>query len=164
MINNDKNMKKKTSKIEFKLEDELFQKYKLLCDEMGQSMSKKLRNFIETEVNKTNYDYNCELERIKNISNEIVDGISQLYIDKDSIERQNEYFILRNKEFNLNLTSLNFLLFSNKKLFIISCKISQYSVVALKLCIIFNNNIRKSLKGIDDCCSNMDNFFKYFKI
>lgn len=164
MINNDKNMKKKTSKIEFKLEDELFQKYKLLCDEMGQSMSKKLRNFIETEVNKTNYDYNCELERIKNISNEIVDGISQLYIDKDSIERQNEYFILRNKEFNLNLTSLNFLLFSNKKLLL---NIMHNFSATTEYCEILQeiiNNIRKSLKGIDDCCSNMDNFFKYFKI
>jgi antitoxin component of RelBE/YafQ-DinJ toxin-antitoxin module len=37
-------------KIEFKLEEELFNKYKKLCEESGFDMSKRLRIFIESEI------------------------------------------------------------------------------------------------------------------
>jgi hypothetical protein len=43
-------MKKKTSKIEFKLEEELFFKYKSLCEKNGLDMSKRLRLFIDHEI------------------------------------------------------------------------------------------------------------------
>lgn len=37
-------------KIEFKLEEELFNSYKELCDKNGYDMSKRLRLFIEAEI------------------------------------------------------------------------------------------------------------------
>lgn len=37
-------------KIEFKLEEELFNSYKDLCEKNGYDMSKRLRLFIESEV------------------------------------------------------------------------------------------------------------------
>ncbi len=37
-------------KIEFKLEEELFNSYKELCEKNGYDMSKRLRLFIESEV------------------------------------------------------------------------------------------------------------------
>ena len=42
----------KKSKIEFKLDNNLFKKFKKYCNENGYDMSKKLRNFIESEVPK----------------------------------------------------------------------------------------------------------------
>jgi antitoxin component of RelBE/YafQ-DinJ toxin-antitoxin module len=41
---------KKTAKIEFKLEEELFQNYKSLCDRQGFDMSKRIRLFLEKEI------------------------------------------------------------------------------------------------------------------
>ena len=43
-------MKNKSAKIEFKLDEELFLKYKELCERKGHTMSKKLRGFIEKEI------------------------------------------------------------------------------------------------------------------
>lgn len=43
-------MKKKTSKIEFKLEEDLFIRYKSLCEKNGFDMSKRLRLFIQAEI------------------------------------------------------------------------------------------------------------------
>lgn len=40
----------KTSKIEFKLEEELFRKYKSLCDRNGFDISKRLRLWIQKEI------------------------------------------------------------------------------------------------------------------
>ena len=40
----------KTAKIEFKLEEELFQNYKSLCDRQGFDMSKRIRLFLEKEI------------------------------------------------------------------------------------------------------------------
>lgn len=37
-------------KIEFKLEDDMFNKYKELCEKNGYDMSKRLRLFIESEI------------------------------------------------------------------------------------------------------------------
>ncbi len=37
-------------KIEFKLEEDLFNEYKKLCDRNGFDMSKRLRLFIESEI------------------------------------------------------------------------------------------------------------------
>ena len=37
-------------KIEFKLEEELFNSYKELCEKSGFDMSKRLRLFIEAEI------------------------------------------------------------------------------------------------------------------
>jgi hypothetical protein len=51
-------MNKKTSKIEFKLEEELFNSYKLLCERNGYDMSKRLRLFIEHEINNDKSDEN----------------------------------------------------------------------------------------------------------
>lgn len=45
-------MKKKTSKIEFKLDEDLFNNYKSLCEKNGFDMSKRLRLFIEHEINR----------------------------------------------------------------------------------------------------------------
>jgi len=39
-----------TSKIEFKLSKETFSKYKKFCEENGMDMSKRLRIFIEKEI------------------------------------------------------------------------------------------------------------------
>lgn len=47
-------MKKKTSKIEFKLEEELFNNYKSFCEKNGYDLSKRLRLFITHELS-------CEL-------------------------------------------------------------------------------------------------------
>ena len=38
-------------KIEFKLDESLFDDYKKLCDKNGFDMSKRLRLFIESEIN-----------------------------------------------------------------------------------------------------------------
>ena len=38
-------------KIEFKLDEELLIKYKKICEENGFDMSKRLRLFIESEIN-----------------------------------------------------------------------------------------------------------------
>jgi len=38
-------------KIEFKLDESLFNEYKKLCDKNGFDMSKRLRLFIESEIN-----------------------------------------------------------------------------------------------------------------
>jgi hypothetical protein len=43
-------MKKKTAKIEFKLEEDLLKSYKLFCEENGYNMSKRLRMFIKNEL------------------------------------------------------------------------------------------------------------------
>lgn len=51
----------KTSKIEFKLEEELFTKYKDFCDDKGFSMSKRLRKFIESELTKVNLGYELRI-------------------------------------------------------------------------------------------------------
>ena len=54
-------MKKKTAKIEFKLEEELLNRYKLHCEKNGLNMSGRLRLFIEHEllnINKINYPSN----------------------------------------------------------------------------------------------------------
>lgn len=40
----------KTAKIEFKLEEELFKKYKFLCENNGFDISKRLRLFIQKEI------------------------------------------------------------------------------------------------------------------
>ena len=40
----------KTAKIEFKLEEELFKKYKSLCEKNGFDISKRLRLFIQKEI------------------------------------------------------------------------------------------------------------------
>jgi predicted DNA-binding protein len=58
-------MTNKNAKIEFKLEQELFQKYKDLCEKKGQTMSKKLRSFIEKEIKIE--------EEIKLIENDILE-------------------------------------------------------------------------------------------
>lgn len=42
---------KKTAKIEFKLTEDLFNSYKSLCERNGYDMSKRLRLFIEHEIN-----------------------------------------------------------------------------------------------------------------
>lgn len=42
--------KKMNKKIEFKLEEEIFKKYKLICEKNGFDMSKRLRLFIESEI------------------------------------------------------------------------------------------------------------------
>lgn len=42
--------KKKISKIEFKLDEELFKKYKGLCESNGYDMSKRLRLLIQAEL------------------------------------------------------------------------------------------------------------------
>ena len=41
---------KKTSKIEFKLEEELLKDYKSLCEKHGYDVSKRLRLFISKEI------------------------------------------------------------------------------------------------------------------
>jgi len=41
---------KKTSKIEFKLEEELLKEYKSLCEKNGYDMSKRLRLWIQKEI------------------------------------------------------------------------------------------------------------------
>ena len=41
---------KMKKKIEFKLEEELFNSYKELCENNGFDMSKRLRLFIESEI------------------------------------------------------------------------------------------------------------------
>jgi antitoxin component of RelBE/YafQ-DinJ toxin-antitoxin module len=41
---------KMKKKIEFKLEEELFNSYKELCERNGLDMSKRLRLFIESEI------------------------------------------------------------------------------------------------------------------
>ena len=60
----------KTSKIEFKLEEDLFQKFKDLCDKKGQTMSKKLRGFIEKELK-----IDEEIKLIENDITEYMQGI-----------------------------------------------------------------------------------------
>lgn len=40
----------KTAKIEFKLEESIFIKYKSLCESQGWDMSKRLRIFIDQEI------------------------------------------------------------------------------------------------------------------
>lgn len=40
----------KTAKIEFKLEEELFKQYKSLCEKNGFDISKRLRLFIQKEI------------------------------------------------------------------------------------------------------------------
>lgn len=50
-------------KIEFKLDQELFDKYKSYCEEEGYDMSKRLRKFVESEIPK---DYELiEVSEIK---------------------------------------------------------------------------------------------------
>lgn len=41
-------------KIEFKLDEKLFNEYKSLCDRNGFDMSKRLRLFIESEIKNDN--------------------------------------------------------------------------------------------------------------
>lgn len=43
-------MKKKPSKIEFKLDEELFTNYKIFCEKNGYDFSKRLRLFIQYEL------------------------------------------------------------------------------------------------------------------
>ena len=40
----------KTAKIEFKLEEELFKEYKSLCERNGYDISKRLRLWIQKEI------------------------------------------------------------------------------------------------------------------
>ena len=40
----------KTAKIEFKLEEELFKEYKSLCERNGYDVSKRLRLWIQKEI------------------------------------------------------------------------------------------------------------------
>ena len=42
----------KETKFIFRIKEELFQKYKSLCEKRGYTMSNKLRGFIESEINK----------------------------------------------------------------------------------------------------------------
>jgi hypothetical protein len=56
-------MSKKTSKIEFKLEDKLFMEYKSLCVSQGYDMSKRLRIFIEKEL-EYNLRGECIIQKI----------------------------------------------------------------------------------------------------
>lgn len=51
-------------KIEFKLEDELFNSYKELCEKNGYDMSKRLRLFIEAEVQHSKIGENI-IDKIK---------------------------------------------------------------------------------------------------
>lgn len=41
---------KKTSKIEFKLDEQLYTDYKNLCEKNGYDMSKRLRIYIQKEI------------------------------------------------------------------------------------------------------------------
>ncbi len=56
--------KKKTSKIEFKLDEELFKKYKGLCESNGYDMSKRLRLLIQAELDFNDDGVNL-LDKIK---------------------------------------------------------------------------------------------------
>lgn len=49
---------KKTSKIEFKLEEELLNDFKQLCDQNGYDMSKRLRLYIQKEIELSKRDKN----------------------------------------------------------------------------------------------------------
>ena len=60
-----KSMEKKTAKIEFKVEEKLLKKYKLLCERTGHTMSKRLRTFIEKEIKEQ------EVQDLKLIENDI---------------------------------------------------------------------------------------------
>lgn len=53
-------MIKKKSKIEFKLEEELFIEYKKFCELNGFDMSKRLRLFIESEI-KSNTKFDTKI-------------------------------------------------------------------------------------------------------
>ncbi len=59
-------MKKKTSKIEFKLEEDLFVNYKQYCDQNGFDMSKRLRLFIQSELSDKPTVFNMHLFKIDN--------------------------------------------------------------------------------------------------
>lgn len=68
-------------KIEFKLDQELFDKYKSHCEENGYDMSKRLRKFIESEIPKK-YEL-IEVSEIKfkpEFEIETIDVMGQKYI------------------------------------------------------------------------------------
>lgn len=50
--------KKKTSKIEFKLDEDMLKKYKELCEFNGYDMSKRLRLLIQAEIDFNESDRN----------------------------------------------------------------------------------------------------------
>ena len=54
-------------KIEFKLEEELFNSYKELCENNGFDMSKRLRLFIESEINHAENGANL-MEKLKSLN------------------------------------------------------------------------------------------------
>ena len=54
-------------KIEFKLEEELFNSYKELCENNGFDMSKRLRLFIESEINHADNGENL-IEKLKRLT------------------------------------------------------------------------------------------------
>ena len=68
--------KKKSKKIEFKLEDDLFWQYKHVCEKTGQTMSKRLRAFITEEVATFNENFVKEIMKnrqaeLSNIENDM---------------------------------------------------------------------------------------------
>jgi len=159
---------KKTSKIEFKLDEELFQKYKSFCDRKGQTMSKRLRQFIEEEIQEVVmpiYDYNNELEIIKNKCREKINNISLIYFELDNVIREHIYIIQKNEEFILCLTNHEFLLKMNKKVltnlmtnFSEAGKSTDYNILSDLI-----DNVRNGIKGIKDYHIEIENFYKNLK-
>ena len=151
----------KNAKIEFKLEQELFQKYKELCEKKGQTKSKMLRQFIEDEIKEIKiYDYDSELENSKNRSKEIVNSISLLYFDNNNVVRQHEFFVQKTEEFILNLSSYIFLNKMGRKTLSsvmdnFGDSIKEYSLLSNII-----TNIKDGLESINKYKEEVNNFYK----
>ena len=151
----------KNKKIEFKLEEELYNRYRNFCEENGYDMSKRLRLFIENELKKEIiYDYDDEMKNIRTESENKVKSISLLYFDIDSVERQNNYFKLKEEDFILGLTNLKFLLKTSKKVLsnLSNQDFTNFNIVNDTL-----SNIKKLMDNINDYYNEINNFFYKLK-
>ena len=152
---------KKSTNLMIRLEEELFQKFKEICEKKGQTMSKRLRQFIEDEIKEIKiYDYDSELENSKNRSKEIVNSISLLYIDNNNVVRQHEFFVQKTEEFILNLSSYIFLNKMGRKTLSsvmdnFGDSIKEYSLLSNII-----TNIKDGLESINKYKEEVNNFYK----
>ena len=152
---------KKSTNLMIRLEEELFQKFKEICEKKGQTMSKRLRQFIEDEIKEIKiYDYDSELENSKNRSKEIVNSISLLYFDNNNVVRQHEFFVQKTEEFILNLSSYIFLNKMGRKTLSsvmdnFGDSIKEYSLLSNII-----TNIKDGLESINKYKEEVNNFYK----
>ena len=152
---------KKSTNLMIRLEEELFQKFKEICEKKGQTMSKRLRQFIEDEIKEIKiYDYDSELENSKNRSKEIVNSISLLYFDNNNVVRQHEFFVQKTEEFILNLSSYIFLNKMGRKTLSsvmdnFGDSIKEYSLLSNII-----TKIKDGLESINKYKEEVNNFYK----